>query len=326
MPGQWRWTRRDDAARSTRGSRAPRHLVAAPDVAAGVGSEALDELLGEVRELRLTFIADLSTAASAVEAGAPEIASDIVGADRRELARFFRVADDQLRELERAAYRPEPATETASARPASRMRRRVAVAVPAIPLVGALTMAAAAAAGVLPVPGISHGQSHRPATVVVGDVPALQQLETVVNSDPSAQQVIAAADKLHQQIVALIATSGGDPARADAIAQLLQMERALLLSKRPPGAQAVLAATRSLITQLASHANAVVTPVAPKPTPAHISAPAPSTASKPASGKPSPSPSKTAKPTPKPTQSSSPSPSPTPSSSNSSGPLPKVGG
>src|SRR5207244_2634369 len=51
MSGHWRWTRRADAV----------------PAASTCDPEALDELLGEVRELRLTFVADLSTAAGAVE-------------------------------------------------------------------------------------------------------------------------------------------------------------------------------------------------------------------------------------------------------------------
>lgn len=312
MSGQRRWIRRTSAP----------HQAAQPGP---MGTEALDELLDEVRELRLTFVTDLSTAAGAVEAGATDVAADILDADRAELARFFRVADDRLRELERAAHRDpvaDPVTNvvpiTAPSR--SRARRRVAVALPAIPLVGALTMAAAAAAGVLPVPGTT---SHSPAShIAVGaENNALRQFESVVNSDPSAQQVIAAADKLHQQIVALMATSNGDPAQANAIAQMLQAERNLLLSKRPPGAQAVLAATSTLITQLKGHVTPVATPVLVTPKPTYV-APQPSSSP---TAKSSPTPTKTAKSSPTPTK-SSPTPTSSPSSSSSPGPLPKVGG
>ncbi|MDQ1683751.1 MAG: hypothetical protein QOC82_488 [Frankiaceae bacterium] len=309
MSGHWRWIRREPAPQPS----------AAPE---SCGSEALDQLLGEVRDLRLTFVADLASAAGAVELGATDVAADILDADRAELARFFQVADDRLRELERAAHREQPATaDVIPIASRSRTRRRVAVALPAIPLVGALTMAAAAAAGVLPIPGTSTSNTpaqHASANTVENN--ALRQFASVVNGDPSAQQVMAAANKLHQQIVALIATSKGDPAQANAIAQLLQAERQLLLSKQPPGAQAVLAATSSLITQLTGHAKTVVTPAIVSPRPAYV-APQPT-----ASSKPSPTPTKTAKSSPTPTHSSSPSPSSSPSSSSSPGPLPKVGG
>ncbi|MBV9098640.1 MAG: hypothetical protein JO079_11340 [Frankiaceae bacterium] len=317
MSGHRRWIRRESA---------PRQAVQ-PE---SRGTEALDELLGEVRELRMTFVTDLSTAAGAVEAGAPEIAADILDADRAELARFFEIADERLRELERAALREVPRTDGVGSNvvpltPRSRTRRRVAVALPAIPLVGALTMAAAAAAGVLPIPGTSPSTStshHGPATVAAAESNALAQFATVVNSDPSAQQVIDAADKLHQQIVAMMATSHGDPAQANAIAQLLQAERDLLLRAQPPGAQAVLAATSSLITQLKGHVKPSATPLFATPNAVDV-APKPTSTTSPKSS-PSPSPSKTAKPSPSPTHSSSPSPSS--SSSNPPGPLPKVGG
>jgi len=311
MSGHRRWIRRASAP----------HQTVRPG---SVGAEALDELLDEVRELRLTFVTDLSTAAGAVEAGATDIAADILDADRAELARFFRVADDRLRELERAATRDQGAEPAADVVPLStarsRARRRIAMTLPAVPLVGALTMAAAAAAGVLPVPGTTSHSPAPHATVSGVESNALRQFESVVNSDPSAQQVIAAADKLHRQIVALMATSNGDPAQANAIAQLLQAERNLLLSKQPPGAQTVLAATSTLITQLKSHVTPTATPLLVSPKPTYV-APQPSP-----TAKSSPTPTKTTKTSPTPTHSSSPSPTSSPSSSSSPGPLPKVGG
>jgi hypothetical protein len=370
MAGHRRWARRASAPRATGLSALSVHPVTAAGTTPAASSSALDELLAEVRELRLTFVADLSSAAGAVEVGATDVAADIIESDRQELARFFQAADERLRQLERAAYRDAPAgTETTgsdsptadsanadsasadstsadstsadstsanvvplTAARRSRLPRRVAVALPAVPLVGALTMAAAAAAGILPVPGTSNPTTnHHVISVAADEMPALRQLESVVNGDPSEQQVIDAADKLHQQIAALIATSNGDPAKADAIAELLQIERALLLNKQPPGAQAVLAATRSLITQLRSHATTMVPPPMVSPTAGSVAqqqsgsnSSSSSSNSRP-SPTPSATPSKTTKPTPKPTHSASPSPSSSQSSSPS-GPLPKLGG
>jgi hypothetical protein len=321
MAGQKRWARRGETPAAGFGP-ASTPMSDSPE-----GRDAFDHLLNEVRELRLTFVADLSSAAGAVSSGAPEVAAEILDADSRELARFFRAADERLRELEEAAYRPAPSHADVVALPAGRsaVRRRLAVALPVVPLVGALSMAAAAATGLVAVPGVtSHAASHSHVAVAAtaGGVPALRQFESVVNGDPSAQQVIAAADKLHQQIVALIANSDGDPQRTSAIAQLLQIERQLLLTKQPPGAQAVLAATRSLITQLNGHSATKVESL-PKPTSAPV---APASSAPQPSSKPSPTPSKTTTPSPKPTHSPSSSPSPSPSSSGSSGTLPKVGG
>ena len=318
MAGQWRWTRRADAQSPA----AAQGRVSEGLACSAAGAEALDKLLGEVRDLRLTFVTDLSMAAGAVEDGATDVAADILDADRAELARFFRAADDRLRELEQAAHR-EPVTNVVPMpiRPRSGARRKIAVALPAIPLVGALTMAAAAAAGVLPVPGTSNAPAHHSTTSAIAvEDNALRQFETVVNSDPSEQQVIAAANKLHQQIAALIKTSKGDPSQANAIVQLLQAEQALLLSKEPPGTQTVLA----LIQQFAHHTTTLSAASALSTHPADVTAPSNTTSSTKPS--PSPSPTKSAKPSPTPTHSSSPSPSSSPSSSSNTGPLPKVGG
>jgi hypothetical protein len=191
----------------------------------------------------MTLAADLSIAAGAADAGANEVARDIIEADRLELARFARVANISLERLER------PRPKTPQARPA--WRRRVAVALPVVPVVGAMALSAAAATGVLPVPGATH-QSKPPVVRADDRSPAttFQQLVDVLDSDPSASQVIAAAKKLHRQLRDLIATSPNDPNKAAEIANLLQMERSLLLRTQPPGASVVLNATRKLAARL----------------------------------------------------------------------------
>jgi hypothetical protein len=129
------------------------------DATSPAPADALDGLLDEVRDLRLTLAADLATAAGATEIGAAAVAGDILEGDRRELARFLRLADDQLRQLEHAAVavpaEPVPAD--------VRWRRRAIVTLPAIPLVGALAVSAAAVMGVLPALGTSH---HHPQSSV----------------------------------------------------------------------------------------------------------------------------------------------------------------
>ena len=200
-------------------------------------------LLEEMHDLRMTLAADLSVAAGAADAGANEVARDIIEADREELARFARVANISLERLER----PRPK----APEPRSAWRRRVAVALPVVPVVGAMALSAAAATGVLPVPGATH-QSKAP--VVRADdrspVTTYQQLVDVLDSDPSASQVIAAASKLHKQLRDLIATSPNDPNKAAEIAQLLRMEQSLLMRTQPPGVSVVLNATRKLAARL----------------------------------------------------------------------------
>jgi hypothetical protein len=205
----------------------------------------LTELLTDVRELRLTLTSDLSAAAGALDAGAERLAAEILDADRSELARFTRQAMDQLAHLQHGDAAPAgPAAATRT------WRRRALIALPAVPLAGALAMSAAAAAGLLPVPGHSSSSAHVSVHASTPVTSTFKKFETVVNSDPNASQVITAATELHQQIADLIATAPQDPSHVREVAQLLQLEQALLLRKQPPGSSVVLAASRKLAATL----------------------------------------------------------------------------
>lgn len=275
-------------------------------------SDALESLLEDMHDLRMTLAADLTAAAGAADAGADEVARDIIEADRVELARFARVANVRLERLARGASEP-----TVHERPA--WRRRVAVALPVVPVVGAMALSAAAATGVLPIPGATHPGKPPVARAEDNSTNAsFQQLVKVLNGDPNASQVIAAASKLHHQLRELMDTSPNDPGRAAEIAHLLQMEQSLLLSKQPPGVSIVLDATRKLAARLVnvapelrntpSVAPTFVPTAAPQQRPhKHVVSPSPST--KPAATKPATS-----------TQ-TSPSQQPDPSPSPSSTPL-----
>ena len=210
----------------------------------------LESLLEDMRDLRLTLAADLNAAAGAAEDGATGVASDIVDADRQELARFARVADQRLLRLQRLAT-AGPET--------PKWRRRVVVSLPVVPVVGAMALSAAAATGVLPVPGSDahHGQSSNSAGVVAAsesaspaDVASLRQLVDVIDNNPSASDVIAAANKLHRQLRHLIATAPDDPSQVSRIAELIRMEQSLLMQAQPPGVDVVLDATRKLAAKL----------------------------------------------------------------------------
>jgi len=269
-------------------------------------------LLEDMHDLRMTLAADLTAAAGAADAGADEVARDIIDADRVELARFARVANVRLERLARG--QSEPAVHE---RPA--WKRRVAVALPVVPVVGAMALSAAAATGVLPIPGATH--PGKPPAVRADDSStnaSFQQLVNVLNGDPNASQVIAAASKLHHQLRELMDTSPNDPSRAAEIAHLLQMEQSLLLSKQPPGVSIVLNATRKLAARLVNvapelrNSPSVAPTFIPTATPSH----------RPHKHVVSPSPS--AKPTaPKPTTPTQPSPSdkPDPSPSPSDTPI-----
>jgi hypothetical protein len=276
----------------------------------------LDGLLKDIDRLRLTLAADLHAAAAAAEEGAADVASDIVEADRAELARFRRVAEMRVSRLQRLAI-AEPE--------APRWRRRIVVALPAVPLVGAMAVSAAAVTGVLPLPGAGGHAPGNPA--VVQALPtspvstSFEHLVSVVHSRrASASDVIAAARRLHRQIAELIASTSHDPAQAAEVAELLRMEQSLLMHAQPPGASVVLDATRRLARELVDD-NA---PRLPKPAPTDTVLPSPLPSSSPKTGRPSSSPSASPKKSSSPKPSKSASPSSSPSSSQGPGHIPVV--
>jgi len=282
--------------------------------------DELAELLQDLRNLRMTLAMDLTAAASAIEQGADEVAGDVVDADRRELAKFTRGARERLSalqlgevELANAAAAPIEAGRRSQA-----WRRRVLVSLPAVPLVGAVALSAAAAAGFVPVPGQS---SHSPAHVTVqASAPVastFHQFESVLDGEPSASQVITAASALHRQLAALLANARQNPSQVGEVAQLLQLEQALLLRKQPPGSNVVLAESRQLAAKLLQLATSSASPQstttptywAATPPPHHShSAPASTPTAQPTS-----QPTKAPTPTAQPTKAASPTPSSSPS-------------
>ena len=280
----------------------------------------LEDLLDDMLELRLTLVADLSAAAAAVEAESDRVAGDIIEGDRRELAAFLRRSTARLDGAPSEAG-GQPAAVAPVAVPVPRSwRRRALISLPAIPLVGALAMSAAAAAGLLPLPTHTHGHHVR----VVSEPPVsstFQQFATVVDGDPSASQVVAAADALHAQIAAMLADAPQNPSGVSEVARLLQLEQALLLRKQPPGSSLVLAQSRKLAARLLTVAH-TVSPAA-VPTATATASPHRATSPKTTSSTSSPTPKSS---TSKPAATTSPSPSPTSTSSDSPGHIPSIGG
>jgi len=231
----------------------------------------LEELLENMHDLRMTLAVDLTAAAGAADAGADDVARDIIEADRRELARFARVAGLKLANLDGESLADEPRPVR---REPSPWRRRVVTALPVVPVVGAMALSAAAATGVLQLPGTGPAPAHH-AAIATNDaspVTSFKQLVNVLNSDPSASQVIAAASKLHRQLSQLIAVSSNDPSQAAEVARLLQMEQSLLMREQPPGVSVVLNATRQLAARLVT----VVPSTTPSITPTFVPTPQPS--------------------------------------------------
>jgi len=304
--------------------RRPTPSDAAPPAAAApasdaISAETIEHLLDDMRGLRLTFVADLSAAAAAVEADSEHVAAEIVESDRQELMAFLRRSTGRLE----GEPVPAPASAALAGAKSATWRRRVAISLPAVPLVGALAMSAAAAAGLLPLP-THHSSSPHARVLSEGQLPVsttFQQFESVLAGDPSASQVVAAASALHRQIAALIASAPQNPAGVNEVAKLLQLEQALLMRKQPPGSKFVLAQSRKLAAQLQT----VATHATTQPTPASVPTSSSST-HKTSSPKPTSSPSASSKPSAKPSSKPSSTPSSSPSSSDAPGHIPTIGG
>lgn len=279
-----------------------------PASARPVGDPAIDDLLADVRDLRLSLAMDLSAAAGAVEDGAPDVATDFLAADRALLAEFLRRAREHLA-VEPAEAAPAEAEQPAVVpAPAHRLRRLL----PAAPALAAAAALVAILTGVVPTHGAGASVSGTPVAE------SWQHFSHVAGSDASAAQVIAAAGELHESLETLIAAAGHDPAKARQALHMLELERQLVLRDLPAGSSVVLAQSQALVARLAAIAPDVVAKTTrPKPAPPAIQAPV-------ATPSPAPSAAPAATTTPKTTSAPSPSasPSPSPAKSKTSTPSP----
>lgn len=258
---------------------------------------ALDALLREIDSLRLTLETDLTLAAAAVESGAPQVAVDIIDGDRDGVRGFEQRALGHLSEL---------------ARPRRRFR------VPAAPFV-----AAAAVAGFVlgVVPHTTPAPTDAQTVSADSATESLNQLTTAA-SNGETDEAILAANRMHAQLLAVVAQAKTDPAAAQQALALLRAEQFVLANA---GTHSValtqaLAASRQLTSRIllvltraagspAPHGvPPTFTVVAPSPDPRTTSSPKP-TATATASTKPQPKPTTTAAPpvTPSPSPSGSPS-------------------
>jgi hypothetical protein len=256
---------------------------------------ALDALLREIDGLRLTLETDLTLAAAAVEHGAPQVAADIIDSERDGLRGFEKRALAHVAEL---------------ARPKRRVR------VHAAPFV-----AAAAVAGFVlgvmphtttPTQSVSTNASAESATE------SLNQLTTAASNGETGAAILA-ANRMHAQLLAVIARAKTDPLAAQEALELLRAEQFVLSNAGTSSAELTqaLAASR----QLSSRILLVLTTatVAPHDTtpPVVFVAPSPRQTSSPEPATPT---------TPKPAPTTSPKPrstsSPTPSGSPNDGGLP----
>jgi len=167
--------------------------------------EALDALLRDVDGLRLVLDTDLTVAAAAAEAGALDVAADVVEGDRAELARF------EQRALRRLSGRG----------PERRLRL--------VPLV------AAASVALLALGTTAHQEQPVPAGLARADAArSWSQLAGLVDRAAPLEQVRGAAERLHADVRALLALAPGSPDSARDALSLLRSERAALLGLPEP--------------------------------------------------------------------------------------------
>ncbi len=269
--------------------RRPRRAAPLPRVA------DLDALLRDVDTLRLTLETDLSLAASAMEAGEPALAADILDADREAVANFEALALGRLGSLEeQGAERP--------ARRRTRVMPQAATFVAAAAVVGVL-------AGVVPQAISHHPDTASPAAAT----DSLERLQALVEHG-NPNEIRAASVELHEQLAAVVATAGTDPAAAQHALLLLSYEQSAIARSAEPSvladvlrqSQALASAIRAALPPAVRRTIPVQLPAAPTKPPATTS-PTPT---------PKPSPTASKRPAPAPSASSRPSSSPSPSPTN----------
>lgn len=253
--------------------------------------EALDAFLREVDDLRLTLETDLSLAASAVESGAPELASDILSSDSAELGEFQERALGHLSELHSA--------ET------SRRRLRGPVHAGPILVAAALVGVLAGAAPRVLTPPSDSGS---PQTVAATD--SLQRLQELAASGDT-EQVRQASLQLHRQLAAVVANAKVDPVAAQTALMLLTFEQSAIVRSGDSKELADVlrqsqALVRAIVAALPPGARSAIPKVAAQPPAEHQASPKPQPKSTPARTSSSPKPQST--PSPKPSPSASPQP------------------
>ena len=260
---------------------------------------ALDALLREVDGLRLTLETDLSLAASAVEAGSPGLAMDILESDRTGLARFEDRALGHLASL-------------SAAHPVRRRRVRV----PAVPFVAAAALVGFLV-GVVPSTVSSGTDAVQVSTVAANS--SLDQLKAFA-AEGNTDQVRITAFTLHQQLLAVVARAGSDPAAAERALFMLSIERnAIEASGDSVALREILVRSADLAKRIRNALPSALrsgVPAAPALELPRTASPTPKPTT--ASSKPTPSP--TASPSASPTPSPTPSPSGSPKSSSSAQP------
>ncbi|GAC1444753.1 MAG: hypothetical protein NVSMB55_22200 [Mycobacteriales bacterium] len=281
----------------------------------------LDALLREVDTLRSTMRRDLSLAATAAEAGEPDLAGWLLLGEGGAVRSFEARALSHLAKLGDIEAGPTPAL--IPGRKAARM-------LPAAPFVAAAAAVVGFLTGV--VPGAGSAAVNTPTTSNAA-MQSYAQLTELASHGASASKITDAAEQFHAALAPLVASDGANPDATEKAIALLQSERAVIAGEGDSAAlRAVLAQADALVRTLEAtlpgrRAARVVVPVAPVSNHGEQNAGPSRTSPKPT---PSPAVSPSAAPAASPTSSPTPSPSRTPSrrgaspsaSPTGSGPLP----
>ncbi|MEX2289110.1 MAG: hypothetical protein WD794_02135 [Mycobacteriales bacterium] len=215
---------------------------AAAPVPAAAGSPRIRELsalLGEIGSLRLSLQTDLTLAAAALEAGADELAGELVDADLNELWSFAARAAGHLARLEagEAATRPETgaaATALDAGDAATPPEADVAECPATVPLrrrrrllsAGPLLAAAAAVVGFVVVAPARSATA--PGTAITNAATAGYELNRLAQLGATDEELREAAEELNDELAALIARAAHDPAAARQALMLLQQSSDVL--------------------------------------------------------------------------------------------------
>ena len=283
----------------------------------------LTALLSDIDALRLTLQTDLSLAAAALEAGADDLAGELVDGDLGEVRAFaVRAADhlDQLAALD--AVQDEAPVDEAPV-PLRRRRRML----PAAPLV-----AAAALLGffVGVVPDRAGSESSGPAAMTSAAL-AGYELSRLAEEGAPPEALREAAEELNDELAVLIAQAAEDPAAAQQAMMLLQTTTEVLARQGDTGVlRGVMAEARALRKRLQASLPSVQRPGRPVRLPARVPmVSVPRVEAEPEqrrSGEPQPAAKSESSPAPAPKPSPSattPPPSPAPSPSPSTSPEPE---
>ena len=275
----------------------------------------LDALLREVDKLRSIMRRDLSLAATAVDAGADDLAGWILLGQDGEVRAFEERALAHLSALE-AGEHDEDDAEVAASIPAQHRAGRM---LPAASLVAAAAAIVGFLTGVVPGTGGATDTAPKTSNAAL----SYAQLAHLAASGADATDISEAAERFHADLAPLVAAAGSNPAAAENAIQLLQSERAVIAGQADsPALRAVLAQADLLVRRLRAtlpRATQAGVPVAPVP---ERRASAPPKSSPAPKVSPSPSP----KASPKASASPSPSARATSSASPSDGPIPHTPG